>query len=66
MCENYFDEKVAATYDRDSTPRFEPAVVDATVAFLAELRRRCSDLLGAPFTGESTAHVSVWEKTADE
>jgi hypothetical protein len=28
------------------------------------LRERWSDWSGAPFTGDSRAHVSVWEKTA--
>jgi SAM-dependent methyltransferase len=35
--ENYFDERIAATYDRDSEERFDPAVVGATVDFLADL-----------------------------
>jgi SAM-dependent methyltransferase len=35
--ENYFDERIAATYDADSTSMFDPAVVGATVDFLAEL-----------------------------
>jgi SAM-dependent methyltransferase len=34
---NYFDEKVASTYDRDSGPQFSPAVVGPMVDFLAEL-----------------------------
>ena len=36
---NYFDERIAANYDADSTDRFDPAVVGATVDFLAELAR---------------------------
>jgi SAM-dependent methyltransferase len=33
----WFDEEIAATYDEDSADRFEPAVLDATVGFLADL-----------------------------
>jgi SAM-dependent methyltransferase len=35
--ENRFDESVAATYDADVADMFDPSVVDATVAFLADL-----------------------------
>lgn len=34
---NYFDERIAGNYDADSTYMFDPAVVGATVEFLAEL-----------------------------
>ncbi len=37
MPENHFDEPVAARYDSSSTEMFEPAVLDPTVDFLAEL-----------------------------
>ncbi len=33
----YFDERIAATYDADSPEMFEPAVVEETVSFLADL-----------------------------
>jgi SAM-dependent methyltransferase len=33
----YFDERIAAGYDAHSADMFEPAVVDATVSFLADL-----------------------------
>jgi SAM-dependent methyltransferase len=33
----YFDERIAAQYDARSTDMFDPAVVDPTVTFLAEL-----------------------------
>jgi SAM-dependent methyltransferase len=33
----YFDERIAARYDADSADMFEPAVVDPTVNFLADL-----------------------------
>jgi SAM-dependent methyltransferase len=36
MRENYFDEPVAERYDEDPTGVFDPAVVETTVAFLAE------------------------------
>jgi len=35
--EIYFDERIAASYDATSAEMFEPAVVDETVDFLAEL-----------------------------
>ncbi len=34
---NYFDERIAGTYDADSADLFDPAVVTATVDFLEEL-----------------------------
>lgn len=36
---NYFDERIAATYDDDSAGQFEPALIERTVEFLAELAR---------------------------
>ena len=39
MTDVVFDEVVAATYDADSANMFEPALLDATTAFLAELAR---------------------------
>ncbi len=36
---NYFDERIAATYDADSTEMFDPAAVGGTVDFLAEVAR---------------------------
>jgi SAM-dependent methyltransferase len=35
--EIYFDESIAATYDEDSADMFDPAVLDPTVDFLADL-----------------------------
>ena len=35
----WFDDEVAATYDEDSAERFEPALLDSTVTFLAGLAR---------------------------
>jgi SAM-dependent methyltransferase len=35
--ENYFDERVAATYDEDSADMFDATVLDPTVDFLADL-----------------------------
>jgi hypothetical protein len=35
--DGYFDERVAATYDASSADMFDPAVVDPTVDFLAQL-----------------------------
>jgi len=37
MPENHFDEPVAARYDESSDSMFDPAVVDPTVDFLAEM-----------------------------
>ena len=37
MPENYFDERVAATYDEDSGDMFDATVLDPTVDFLADL-----------------------------
>ncbi|HMD46022.1 MAG TPA: class I SAM-dependent methyltransferase [Acidimicrobiales bacterium] len=37
MPENFFDERIAQTYDADAADRFAPAVVEATVGFLADL-----------------------------
>jgi SAM-dependent methyltransferase len=34
---DYFDEDVAATYDEDSSDRFDPSVLNPTVDFLADL-----------------------------
>ncbi len=39
MPENYFDERIAATYETKWPEIFEPAVVDPAVSFLAELAR---------------------------
>ncbi len=39
MSENYFDERIAATYDAKWPELFEPAVVDPAVSFLAGLAR---------------------------
>ena len=58
---DYFGEKVAATYD-GSTGVFEPGAVNVTVGLLAELARGGRAL--EPFTGDSSQHVSVWEKPA--
>jgi SAM-dependent methyltransferase len=35
--ENYFDERVAATYDEDSSDMFDATVLDPTVDFVADL-----------------------------
>jgi SAM-dependent methyltransferase len=35
--DGYFDESVAATYDEDSAERFDPAILEPAVDFLAEL-----------------------------
>lgn len=37
VTDNYFDERVARNYDATSSAMFEPAVLDPTVDFLAEL-----------------------------
>ena len=37
MPENYFDERIAATYEAKWPELFEPAVVDPAVSFLANL-----------------------------
>ena len=37
MAENYFDERIAATYEAKWPELFEPAVVDPAVSFLADL-----------------------------
>jgi hypothetical protein len=37
--ENYFDERIAATYEAKWPHLFEPAVVDPAVDFLADLAR---------------------------
>ena len=37
MRKNYFAGEIAENYDRDSSSMFDPAVVAATVDFLAEL-----------------------------
>jgi SAM-dependent methyltransferase len=42
--ENYFDERIAATYEAKWPHLFEPAVVDPAVAFLAGLARSGSAL----------------------
>ena len=39
MSENYFDERIAATYEAKWPELFEPAVVDPAVSFLADLAR---------------------------
>jgi SAM-dependent methyltransferase len=39
MPENYFDERIAATYEAKWRELFEPAVVDPAVTFLADLAR---------------------------
>jgi SAM-dependent methyltransferase len=39
VTENYFDERIAATYEAKWPELFEPAVVDPAVAFLAGLAR---------------------------
>lgn len=39
MPENYFDERIAATYEAKWPELFEPAVVDPAVSFLADLAR---------------------------
>ena len=38
--DGYFDERVAARYDDSESERFDPAVIEATVDFLAELAGR--------------------------
>jgi hypothetical protein len=37
MTDNYFDETVAARYDASSADMFDPAVLNVTVDFLADL-----------------------------
>lgn len=51
MPEIRFDERIAASYDATSTEMFEPAVVDATVSFLAELAGTGAALEFAVATG---------------
>jgi hypothetical protein len=53
---NYFDARIAANYDGDSTDMFDSSVVGSTVDFLADLAR------GG--TAQSASHVSVWERPA--
>src|SRR5207247_7801816 len=35
--DGYFDEGVAATYDEDAASMYEPALLESTVSFLADL-----------------------------
>jgi hypothetical protein len=49
--DGYFDESVAATYDEDSAERFDPAVVEPAVNFLAELAGSGAALESAIGTG---------------
>jgi len=44
MPENYFDERIAATYEAKWPELFEPSVVDPAVDFLAELARSATAL----------------------
>ena len=44
MSENYFDERIAATYEAKWPELFEPAVVEPAVSFLADLARSGSAL----------------------
>src|SRR5438094_3794187 len=37
--EIHFDERIAAVYDVGGTVEFDPAVIDSTVSFLADLAR---------------------------
>ena len=39
MAENYFDERIAATYEEKWPELFEPAAIDPVVSFLADLAR---------------------------
>ena len=39
VTENYFDERIAATYEAKWPELFEPAVVEPAVSFLADLAR---------------------------
>jgi 16S rRNA A1518/A1519 N6-dimethyltransferase RsmA/KsgA/DIM1 with predicted DNA glycosylase/AP lyase activity len=39
VAENYFDERIAATYEAKWPELFEPAVVEPAVSFLADLAR---------------------------
>jgi 16S rRNA A1518/A1519 N6-dimethyltransferase RsmA/KsgA/DIM1 with predicted DNA glycosylase/AP lyase activity len=39
VAENYFDERIAATYEAKWPELFDPAVVDPAVSFLADLAR---------------------------
>ncbi len=65
-----FDRRVAARYDESHAESFDRASVDPAVDFLADLRReagvslreRWSGWKREPFTSDSRAHVSVWEK----
>jgi hypothetical protein len=47
VAENYFDERIAATYEAKWPELFEPAVVDPAVNFLADLAWSGTALLGA-------------------
>ena len=49
--DGYFDHAVAATYDEDSAERFDPAIFEPTVDFLAELAGSGSVLEFAIGTG---------------
>jgi 16S rRNA A1518/A1519 N6-dimethyltransferase RsmA/KsgA/DIM1 with predicted DNA glycosylase/AP lyase activity len=44
VSENYFDERIAATYEAKWPELFEPAVVDPAVSFLADLARSSTAL----------------------
>ena len=70
MAETHFDDWVARHMARLWPELFEPAVVEATVGFLAglagvagmALRERWADWDRAPFGADSQSHVSVWRK----
>jgi hypothetical protein len=55
---NYFGERVARNYDRDSTDMFDPAVISATVDFLAGLAGEGAALEFAIGTGRIALPLS--------
>jgi SAM-dependent methyltransferase len=56
--DGYFDETVAATYDEDSAERFDPAILEPAVDFLAELAGSGSALEFAIGTGRIALPLS--------
>ncbi len=63
MPENYFDERIAATYEAKWPELFEPAVAEPAVSFLAGLAGSGTALeLGIGTASDSRGHVSVWQK----
>jgi 16S rRNA A1518/A1519 N6-dimethyltransferase RsmA/KsgA/DIM1 with predicted DNA glycosylase/AP lyase activity len=60
VAENYFDERIAATYEAKWPELFEPAVVDPAVNFLADLARSGTALELGIGTGRLALPLSLW------